>query len=82
MRNTANQTERARELRQQQTDAERKLWASLANRQLDGVKFRRQQPIGPHIVDFVSFDRRIVIEVDGGHPDEAATRIRDVERTA
>ena len=78
----ANQTQRARTLRRQQTDAERALWARLSNKQLDGVKFRRQQPIGPYIVDFVSFERRIVIEVDGGHHDESSTRTRDEERTA
>jgi|GEM_PF-341515 len=57
---------RARELRQRQTDAERALWARLKGRQLKGVKFRRQQPLGPYIVDFVSFEEKMVIEVDGG----------------
>ena len=56
----------ARELRNNSTDAERLLWRYLRNRQLEGVKFRRQQPIEAYIVDFVSFDKRIVIELDGG----------------
>ena len=71
----------ARELRQKQTDAERALWLRLRNKQLEGVKFRRQQPIGPYIVDFVSFERKLVIEIDGGQHNEEETRERDEERT-
>ena len=56
----------ARELRNNGTDTERLLWKYLRNRQLEGVKFRRQQPIEAYIVDFISFDKRIVIELDGG----------------
>ena len=56
----------AKELRNNGTDAERLLWHHLRNSQLEGVKFRRQQPIEAYIVDFVSFDKRIVIELDGG----------------
>jgi len=56
----------ARELREKQTDAEKALWMRLRNRQLEGVKFRRQQPIGSYIVDFASFERKIIIEIDGG----------------
>lgn len=56
----------ARELRNSSTDAERLLWRYLRNSQLEGVKFRRQQPIEAYIVDFVSLDKRIVIELDGG----------------
>ncbi len=56
----------ARELRNNSTDAERILWRYLKNSQIEGVKFRRQQPIEAYIVDFVSFDKRIVIELDGG----------------
>ena len=48
------------------TDAEQALWKSLRLRQLDGYKFRRQQPIGNYIVDFVCLEKRIIIEVDGG----------------
>jgi very-short-patch-repair endonuclease len=56
----------ARELRKNLTDAERRLWQQLKRRQIATVKFRRQQPIGPFIVDFVCFERRVIIEVDGG----------------
>jgi very-short-patch-repair endonuclease len=48
------------------TDAERKLWSLLRRRQLLGYKFRRQQPLGPYIVDFVCLENKLVIEVDGG----------------
>jgi adenine-specific DNA-methyltransferase len=58
---------RARELRQHQTDVEAKLWLRLRDRQLCGVKFRRQHPIGPYIVDFCCPDRCLVVELDGGH---------------
>ena len=52
----------------------------LRNRGLAGVKFRRQQPIGPYIVDFASFERRLIIEIDGGQHNEERTKERDVER--
>ena len=75
-----NLTAKARDLRRQQTEAERVLWAHLGNRQLAGAKFRRQQPIGPYIVDFVTFGRRLIIEVDGGHHSERNTKAADEER--
>ena len=59
-----------RELRNNSTDVERLLWRHLRNSQLDGVKFRRQQSIETYIVDFVSFDKKIVIELDGGQHSE------------
>ena len=58
--------DRARELRQSQTDAEKKLWSALRNRQLANHKFRRQVPTGPYIADFVCLEKRIIIELDGG----------------
>jgi very-short-patch-repair endonuclease len=58
--------EYARRLRKQQTDTERKLWARLRDRRLGGVKFRRQHPIGPYIVDFCCPEAKLVIELDGG----------------
>ena len=73
----SKQTARARALRRRHTGAERTLWAHLANRRLAGAKFRRQQPIGPYIVDFVSFEHRLIVEVDGGHHDEEVVRAAD-----
>lgn len=58
---------RARELRKNMTDAERTLWRHLRLRQFGGNKFRRQQIVGKYIVDFVCFEKRLIVEVDGGH---------------
>ena len=54
------------QLRRNSTDADQKLWRYLRNRQLGGHRFRRQQPLGPYIVDFVCLDSKLVVEVDGG----------------
>jgi very-short-patch-repair endonuclease len=59
------------------TDAERRLWYLLRAHRLDGIKFKRQAPIGRYIVDFVCFERRVIIEVDGGqHADADADQRR------
>ncbi len=55
----------ARRLRRTQTDAERKLWAHLRDRQLCGAKFRRQHPIGKYITDFCCVEIGLIIELDG-----------------
>jgi len=81
MNRTRNQTYFARKLRRQLTDAERALWARLRNGQLQSVKFRRQQPIGPYIVDFVSLKRRLILEIDGGQHNERKGRREDRGRT-
>lgn len=64
---------RAQSLRREMTDAEIKLWSILRSGQLDGAKFRRQQPIGPFIVDFVCQQRRLIIEADGSQHCESET---------
>ena len=66
----------ARKLRDDPTEAEKHLWCVLRSRNL-GVKFRRQAIIGPYIVDFVCFERKLVIEVDGGQHDQSR---RDIPR--
>lgn len=53
-------------LRKRPTDAERLLWKQLRLKQMEGFKFRSQQPIDHYIVDFVCFEKRIIVEVDGG----------------
>ncbi len=69
---------RARGLRSRMTNAERKLWYALRDRRFAGFKFRRQAPIGPFIADFVCFEERLVIEVDGGqHANSLQDRRRD-----
>jgi very-short-patch-repair endonuclease len=65
------------------TDAARKIWFLLRDRRLEGVKFRRQVPFGPYILDFVCFDPRLVVEVDGGqHADSKTDKIRDARLQA
>jgi very-short-patch-repair endonuclease len=67
----------AKALRANMTDAERRLWYLLRAHRFNGVKIKRQAPIGPYIVDFVSFERRLIFEVDGGqHADSEADRRR------
>ena len=56
----------SRKLRSNQTDAELKLWYHARRKQLQGMKFRRQVPIDNYIADFVCFEKRLVIELDGG----------------
>jgi very-short-patch-repair endonuclease len=58
-------TEIARDFRKQPTKSEAKLWQALRGKKLDGIKFRRQQPVGPFIVDFYNSVYRLVIEIDG-----------------
>jgi very-short-patch-repair endonuclease len=70
---------RARSLRRNRTEAEARLWGVLRDRRLLGFKFRRQVPIGRYVVDFVCFDARLVVEVDGSQHFESA---RDVRRDA
>jgi len=74
----SNLTKLARTLRRDSTEAEQLLWGKLRAKQLEGVKFRRQQPIGRFIVDMVSFEKRLIIEIDGGQ--HAVESARDLER--
>ncbi len=56
----------AKILRRKSTDTENLLWKHLRAKQIEGLKFRRQEATGTYIVDFVCYEKRIVIEVDGG----------------
>jgi very-short-patch-repair endonuclease len=68
----------ARTMRRTATPAERKLWFVLRNHQLAGLKFRRQMPLGPFIVDFYCPAVRLVIELDGvSHSDSTTDAVRD-----
>ena len=71
---------RARELRKGQTDTERRMWSKLRARRFASFKFRRQVPIGKYIADFVCFDRRLIIELDGGQ--HTVQKEYDARRTA
>ena len=70
----------SRQLRKNPTEAERALWQHLRFKQLDGNKFRRQQPLGSYVVDFICFERKLIVELDGGQHGEQLTY--DSERTA
>ncbi|MBT8202844.1 MAG: DUF559 domain-containing protein [Acidimicrobiia bacterium] len=73
------QREQARTMRHSLTRSELDLWRRIRARQL-GVKFRRQHPIGPYIVDFACVPAKVVIEIDGGtHQDRTREAIRDAE---
>ena len=68
----------ARQLRRDMTPPERLLWQALRRWQLNGLKFRRQMPLGPFIVDFYCAAARVVVEVDGAtHADPSADAARD-----
>ena len=56
----------AKRLRKRQTDAENLLWNRLRAKQINGLRFRRQEPVGQYIDDFLNYEVRMVIEVDGG----------------
>ena len=73
---TSHGRDRARTLRRDRTDAEKKLWQGLRARQIDGWQFRQQAPIGPYFVDFVCFARQLIIEVDGGQHSPEADAVR------
>ncbi len=73
-------TDRARNLRQRSTDAEHLLWRHLRDRQLAGLKFRRQHPLGNFVVDFVCLEHRLIVEVDGGQ--HATQQQADANREA
>lgn len=73
---------RARKLRRSQIDEEATLWSYLQNRELVGVKFRRQHTIGGFIVDFYSREAKIVMELDGEQHAEEENARYDLERTA
>ena len=67
----------ARHMRHDPTEAERALWLALRGRRFLAWKFRRQVPVGPFIADFLCFEARLIVEVDGG---QHAENPRDVER--
>ena len=68
----------AKLLRREMTFPERLLWGRLRNRRTNGLRFRRQHPIGPYIADFACIERRLIVEVDGrSHGDRRRDRPRD-----
>jgi very-short-patch-repair endonuclease len=72
---------RARTLRASQTSAEAKLWRALRNRRLARWKFRRQHPIDRYVVDFVTLDGKLIVEVDGVTHAEPSEITKDTARS-
>ena len=72
---------RRKELRNNSTDAEKRLWFFLKHSQLQNHKFTRQHSIGKYIVDFYCFEERLVIELDGAQHYDAKQKVYDAERT-
>jgi very-short-patch-repair endonuclease len=70
---------RARTLRGDMTEAEKRVWQILRSRQIKAYKFRRQVPIGRYIADFVCHEARLIVEIDGGQHDRPSPR--EAERT-
>ena len=68
----------AKQLRSHMTDAEQRLWYRFRAHRFLNLKFKRQAPIGPYVVDFICFEQKLIIEVDGGqHAESDADRRRD-----
>ncbi len=70
----------ARKLRREMTDAEVRLWQELRGRRLDGLKFRRQMPVGIYVADFLCADAGLIVELDGSqHAESERDRVRDAK---
>jgi very-short-patch-repair endonuclease len=74
-------SERARRLRREKTDAERKLWRDLRELNRQGFHFMQQAPVGPYIADFADHKAKVVIELDGGQHSEPKGLKTDAART-
>ena len=70
--------DRAKQMRRNPTEAERRIWSILRGHRLAGFKFKRQQKIGHYIVDFINFENRLIVEADGSqHANSAYDAARD-----
>lgn len=67
----------AKELRSTMTDAERELWYHLRAGRLNGLKFRRQHPVPPDVVDFICVDAKLIVELDGSQHNAPADAVRE-----
>ena len=73
--------QRVRELRRHMTEAERLLWSALRDRRLGGLKFRRQVSVSVYVVDFLCFEARLVVELDGAQHYSVEALAYDARRT-
>ncbi|MCB9285703.1 MAG: endonuclease domain-containing protein [Lewinellaceae bacterium] len=71
----------AEALRNQMTEAEQVLWEALREKQLEGLKFRRQHPVNEYVLDFYCHQARLAIELDGKYHEENGQRFYDADRT-
>lgn len=71
----------ARELRQEQTEAEKIMWESLRGKRLNGLKFRRQHPYEHYVLDFFCVEHQLAVELDGSVHDALDQAAYDEERT-
>ena len=81
MRRDAIYTERARDLRKNANDAEKRMWSILRGKRMGGFKFRRQHALGNYIADFVCLDAKLVIEIDGDTHGNDEREVLDAART-
>ena len=81
MQNRLTLAQFARQLRANQTDCEQLLWQKLRSRQIPNLKFRRQFPCPPYVLDFYCVELKLAIELDGGQHYEIAGLIHDQRRT-
>jgi very-short-patch-repair endonuclease len=80
LRYNAHLKDKARQLRKNLTDSELALWSRLRNKQLLGIQFYRQKPLGRYIVDFFAPRAHLVVEVDGSQHAEADHALQDRRR--
>ncbi len=78
---TSNNSKKAKSLRKNMTEEEGILWSKIRNKQIGNIKFRIQEPIGNYIVDFVSFEKKLIIEIDGGQHNTSKNIEYDTKRT-
>lgn len=81
LRNDPTLENRRRDLRRNQTEAEKTLWANVRNRQFHGVKFFRQYSLGPYILDFYCPALKLAVELDGGQHLDPENREYDAGRS-
>jgi cyclase len=72
----------AKKLRRNRTEAENILWENIRHKKLNGLKFRRQHPIGDYIIDFYCHDKKLGIEVDGEIHQKKEHKMNDLQRTS
>jgi very-short-patch-repair endonuclease len=81
LRNDPALKQRRQELRRNQTEAEKALWAHLRNKQFYGMKFFRQYGIGPYILDFYCPNMKLAVELDGGQHNQCERKEYDAVRS-